>query len=47
MENHSEEPQTELFFVQELEEVVETVVCTENHSMSRKPSCFLCRNLKK
>jgi hypothetical protein len=31
VENHLEELQTELFSVQELEEVVETVVRVENH----------------
>jgi hypothetical protein len=40
VENHSEEPQNELFSMQELEEVVETVDCVENHSEELQTELF-------
>jgi hypothetical protein len=40
MENHSEEPQTELFSMQELKEVIETVICVENHSEEPQTELF-------
>jgi hypothetical protein len=46
VENHSEEPQTELFSVQEVKEVVETVKKTADehlgdHGVSREPAPML------
>jgi hypothetical protein len=40
IENHSDEPQTELFSMQEVEEVDKMVVCMENHSEEPQTKLF-------